>query len=279
MNNFADQLINILNDPTHEKHAKIKEIMATEFTNNNSQESYIQITIKRRLEELKQIDAEKQANDYKKMWEDRFNKLKNTDIETDPDNAVTLINEIVSEFVKLNNDKKMYSIVEWIRHNFFTDIIGWAIPSKSTIDIICNTVSEHLKKYPDAKFIDWGCGSGIWSFLFNINGISANNIIAVDNSSFLYEKHYYPRIFEISDFSVNDILFIAWGQDDGPVEKFVENFINNGGKYVILLGESNFGCTFNSHYFRNIEGWKITEFKVDGGQSNIDYLTINRKLD
>lgn len=279
MNTFADQLINILNDPTHEKHAEMKEIMATDFTNNNSPKSYIQLTIKRRMKELEKIHVEKQVNDYKKMWEDRFDKLQNTNIETNPDDAVNLINEIVSEFINLKKNKEMYSIVHWIRHEFFTDIIGWAIPSENTINIIYNIISEHLKKYPDAKFIDWGCGSGIWSFLLNRKGICTNNIIAVDNSSFSYEKQYFPIVNEINDFSINDMLFIAWGQEEQSIDQFIDKFISNGGKYVILLGEIYGGCTLNSHYFKKIDGWDIEEFKVDGGQSIMDYLTFNQHLD
>ena len=126
MDEFADQLINILNDPTHEKHGEMKEIMATDFANNNSSKSYIQLTIKRRMEELEKIHVEKQVDNYKRMWEDRFDKLRNTNIETNPNDAVNLINDIVSEFVNLKKNKEMYSMVHWIRHEFFTDIIGWA---------------------------------------------------------------------------------------------------------------------------------------------------------
>ena len=66
------------------------------------------------------------------------------------------------------------------RRGVFINYVSYAVPSPDAINIIYEAFVEHLDKFPNAKFVDLGCGSGVFCWLLNRAGIPKEKIIAVD---------------------------------------------------------------------------------------------------
>jgi len=278
MESVFDQYIAILNDPNHPKHADLTRIMNTDYGEDDlfNQEMWLQINIRRRIKEVEEEKRRLEAKIRTKAIEDNrkatFEKLSTLDLDNDASEIELLVYELIDEFLESRNNHDVD--IYMVRFMFYIKFIGWSITSRSNVDQLFGLVSEHLKMYPNARFIDWGCGTGIWSFLLKQKGIPKENIVAVDNyETDSYKRRYFPIIDKVDNFTPDDILFVAWGRTD----EFIREFIEGGGKLVLILGENN-GCTLSTDYFEELNGWTTRDMVFDGGARKHDYLSINQKL-
>ncbi len=104
-----------------------------------------------------------------------------------------------------------------------------------------------------SRIIDFGSGTGMFCSALYACGIPRDCLIAVDkrisSHASQYSKHFWPIVYK-EDFKhdyENDILFIAWGIM--PFESVVDNFVSNGGKHVVIIGEDHPDMTFGWDYF------------------------------
>lgn len=114
---------------------------------------------------------------------------------------------------------------------------------------------------------------------FNHLDIPEDKLIAVDlqNSSHISgeSKNFWP-IYRDDNYKVycNDILFIAWGTY--RLECIIYDYVEQGGKCIIILGEEERGCTFGPDFFVNNPNWKVELHKVPGPASLYsERLSIN----
>jgi hypothetical protein len=272
-----DKFIAILNDSEDPRHDEVSRIMNTEYESGISYEAMLQSNIKRRMKEIEIHKIKQARKEFEAGWEHRFERFGKLDIDTDSDEIEREVYSISDEMLKYTygNDFTNRSFGYDLRFRFYIQVIGWAIPSRRNIDELYQVFSEHLKVHPQAKLIDWGCGTGIWSFLLRKRGIPARNIVAIDNyDTDSYDRTFYQINATVESFSEDDVLFIAWGRTD----EFIQKFIDGEGRCVIIVGETDGGCTLSSQYFEEIDGWVVEERKVDGGARKFDYMTINRKI-
>ncbi|MCJ7637932.1 MAG: hypothetical protein MUO21_10625, partial [Nitrososphaeraceae archaeon] len=122
-------------------------------------------------------------------------------------NAITKdeIFELVTLYTKILKTTFMIKI-------YYNKFIGWALPSKESIEVVVEAFHEHIKTYPEAKIIDFGAGSGIFAYLFEQLGIPKEKIVAVDlpnpTHSDKQQRNFYPIIRdEEYEVEVNDIMF------------------------------------------------------------------------
>jgi hypothetical protein len=160
-------------------------------------------------------------------------------------------------------------------YNFY---LGWGIPSsrkgmfftrfnkkedshyheKSVVDHVMETFHVHLQEHPDAKLIDLGGGSGLFSSLFSQYAssgkggkiIDSRKIVCVDLTEPTHgtdEFNFYPitRCSRNVKVAPQDMIFISWGTD---LYHIVDQFIKDGGKRYVVYGETKDGCTFPSDY-------------------------------
>jgi hypothetical protein len=152
---------------------------------------------------------------------------------------------LVDDYVLLMNK---YALTVKIIYNH---IIGWALPSRETCNHVLMTYEKHIEKYPDAKIIDLGAGSGIFSYMFNEMGIPGDKILAVDMKIPTHtnpEKRNFWPIHNCDNYVAdkNDILFIAWGIY--ALDTIVSDYNERGGTCVIIVGEMD-GCTYSPGKF------------------------------
>lgn len=147
--------------------------------------------------------------------------------------------------------------------------IGWAIPSPQALDIIAGTFKQHLERYPNARLIDVGAGTGLYSALLThpVEGrfcIPKEKMIAldVDPKTFGTTKEFYhiTLVKQGEEFTINpeDAILIAWGSGCGAV---VDRYEKDGGTCIIIQGEGDGGCTYSTDTFQNSKDWK---YKCDG---------------
>lgn len=124
-------------------------------------------------------------------------------------------------------------------------------------------------------------------------GIPKEKIVAIDleNPTHMHPKQRkFWEITLLNNYEIKpyDILFVAWGSGIGQQ---VNNYAENGGKCVILLGETKDGCTFPSDYFipdkydlekkeikieNPVSEWESESHHVIGPASQYsEYLTVN----
>ncbi len=162
--------------------------------------------------------------------------------------------------------------------------IGWALPSSHVCKIIYKTWCEHIKIYKDARIIDVGAGSGIFSLMFHKMGIPRDKIIAIDIETQTHTNPKQRKFWDITteDFKINssDIIFVGWGSGTSEI---VDNY-SIYGSCIILLGEIE-GCTFPSDYFENADYFENTDyFETDSYQvpgpasKKSERLTVNRRI-
>ena len=138
----------------------------------------------------------------------------------------------------------------------YNKYIGWGIPSPKALETICEAYITHCKKYPDAKLIDYGAGSGAYSLLLNDmllqkgiqsdgkSDVSHNKVVAVDLPVNLYkiQSEFYP-IVKDTNYRVdpNDVMLVVWGSDCPSQCLAVARYIEDGGKCLIIQGEGSGG--------------------------------------
>lgn len=131
--------------------------------------------------------------------------------------------------------------------------------------------------------VDIGAGTGNFCKVLNHLGIPGDKLLAVDVKYSIHNM-FWPIILEANfKVDINDILFIAWVIDD--IENILKDYINRGGKYVIIIGKLRSGCTLAADWFLNeesdqpIEGWNVEMYDIPGPISYYqERLTINIKL-
>jgi len=139
---------------------------------------------------------------------------------------------------------------------------SWFIPNMKMIDEISS-----LQKKVNLPIYDIGCGYGLFTLLLNYLDIPC---IGYDNENELSRKKFSERkeilinllkpfditytdntikIADINDIVTTDFIFFqAWGRSTDTVDRYV----SNGGKYVIIVGEPEGGCTTpNADYIGN----------------------------
>lgn len=193
---------------------------------------------------------------------------------------ITEIRQIIDYYIK---QKETFMFMTRYR-DIFVSFASYAIPSDQAIDQIVTWFNEYRKISPTAKFVDFGAGSGLFSLLLNDAGIPKDSLIAIDKSDKNKKLHKFGRkyfdIIEDENYKVdpNDIFFVAWGFIHGNA---LEDYIEKGGRCVIILGENEGGCTHPSgDYFKDDKEWNVINIKVPAG-ANIwkgDILSYNTKI-
>jgi hypothetical protein len=200
--------------------------------------------------------------------------------------------KIVDLYDKINYTQKVTNGVISREHKFnscelkiiWNRYMGWALPSREVCKIIFDTFQKLSKINNNIKIIDFGAGSGIFSFIFHNMGIPKDRILAVDkvNSDYKTDKqrNFWPICRDDNYIVENDdILFIAWGSYS--MKTIVDSYVMRGGKYVIILGEGSGGCTLEADLFKKSkykEEWDVTIYNVLGpATAYFEFISINIK--
>lgn len=298
---ILDMWISAWENPEDPKHEKIKTIMETVYDADKCVENkcvgdmLLQGHIKRRIIEAERERVARERKQFEENWLSRIEVL---DWWEPDEQTATEIYKILEEWLEMrsseNYEKRRFA--DEIRRTHLVNYVGWAIPCRENVDLLFDWLQRHLAKFPQAKVIDWGCGTGIWTFLINQKGIPKENLMAVDvwiqqsekkqddseepeiewfKDS--YSKAYWEIIPKVETFDENDVLFVAWGRH-GMGDAYIEEFVQKGGKNVIIVGEED-GCTTSSHLFRDDPEWNLDEKKIVAGAAYYctEYMTFNTK--
>ena len=143
--------------------------------------------------------------------------------------------------------------------------IGWALPTQKALNIIYKAWDIHVKKYPDARLIDVGAGTGVYCLLLQDMGVPINKLVALDIEPKTHKtcRNFFPLTIHKDDFEIheNDFLLICWGYGY-DFEKYIEKV-----KCVVIQGEQSDGCTYPTDALIDDdsgeikEGWKMETFK------------------
>lgn len=155
--------------------------------------------------------------------------------------------------------------------------IGYALPHRTTCERI---VAFWKTTGNERRVVDLGCGSGVFCYVLHFLGIPKECLMAVDLPKPTHDTEKYKPLWTIhreDNYRVypKDILFIAWGTSG--VTKQVEQYVEDGGDCVIILGETD--MTFACDYFAEREDWSVTFHHAPSTASLCsEYLAFNQRI-
>lgn len=192
------------------------------------------------------------------------------------------IGELNEDIEKMKKAK--YEEKEAIRKNIFEKKWAVGIPEEKTIKLLVSKVQLWFSKNPDMHLYDVGAGSGLWLMLMNVYGLPSDRLHGIeldkDKVKNKFEKQYWPINFDSNaKADPTGILFISWGFG---MTHIVYDFIQRGGKYVIILGETKKRGGLSEpagDHFRNNKKWNVTLFNVFASYltEGYDVLSFNVK--
>ena len=170
------------------------------------------------------------------------------------------------------------------KRNIFVKSISYGVPSPRSIDLVVEAFKKHCLIFPNAKLIDLGSGSGVFTWLFHRNGIEKNKLVALDrkdNKTHKFKLKFW-KITEDDNYIIhkNDAVFCSWGSIRGNI---IDNYIDKGGNCMIIQTENGYVAYPPADFFidenGNVKsGWKVESHKIfpsiPGGY---EYISINTR--
>jgi len=178
-----------------------------------------------------------------------------------PDSKSKCLNFLFQNYCKeaktANDLQKVIKMIEqrdelfgrMIFKSIYNQFIGWAVPCSKALKVICDQWSVHVRKFPTARLIDYGAGTGVYCCLLEQMGIQADRMIALDLpvKTHITCRQFFP-ITKVIDgdfqFQPTDFVLIAWGYGQK-----LNPCIDAGVQCVVIQGEDSDGCTFPVNFF------------------------------
>lgn len=147
------------------------------------------------------------------------------------DTPVSELQELVAEIVENESTRQLFCRCSYKYKDTINYRMCWALPSKKALDFI----EKQFKALNMKRVVDMGSGSGLWSLFLRERGIT---VVPIDINPERFDVTY---IMPTKDYQQepDDLLLMTWGTTFTPIA----NFIENGGRAVIIQGESEGGCT------------------------------------
>jgi len=184
------------------------------------------------------------------------------------------IRTIVQVVVRSMEDYEYDIALEFCAKRFYNTHVGWALPTPQ----VCDLVVKFWKLHASSKVVDMGCGSGLFCLMLHDCGIPKDKLLALE-TKVPPKTHQTTNVFwdivrdDEYEIDTDDIAFVAWGSG---ISKRLQSYVERGGKYVIILGETGDGCTFPSDWLKDNKEWDCTLTHVQGPASNFaEHLSIN----
>lgn len=181
-----------------------------------------------------------------------------------PDDLTNLVNFMVNLNSDGDLDRNSFLLPVYFK-SYYNKHIGWGVPSDKALKYIFNAFQKHLETYPEARLIDVGAGTGLYSALLFKMGIPASKLVALD---LVVRTHrpsdithdFYPITTHTTEepFKIlpTDALLVVWGAGCWDI---VMEYAKTG-TCIIVQGECDGGCTFPTNwveYIEDIENWMI----------------------
>lgn len=139
----------------------------------------------------------------------------------------------------------------------YNKFIGWAVPCSQALQVICDQWNVHVKKFPGARLIDFGAGTGVFCCLLEQMGIPRDRMVALELPVKTHTacRQFFPLTIADEDtftFSSTDFVLIAWGYSPN-----IKHCVDAGVQCIVIQGEDSDGCTFPVDYFESDKEWKV----------------------
>jgi BarA-like signal transduction histidine kinase len=147
--------------------------------------------------------------------------------------------------------EKLMQVGVALEKPIYNKYFGWALLSHDMLAAIRLIVPL------DVPIIDFGTGTGLIAQV--LRQIAGYQVVAVDNFTHAY-RYYYSEIVTVDEtyeVPTDSALFLSWGQCPASV---VASYIKRGGKYVIIIGEKEGGCTFNVNFMEHSPEFASIEY-------------------
>lgn len=216
------------------------------------------------IEENRNINENNKYLDIQLQQQQKFRQLCETA------KTVSDIKALIKECIS-HNTSNLFNSLNFGYKITYNKYIGWGIPSPIAVNTIYKAYMDHCKRYPAAKLIDYGAGTGVYSLLLENMGILRDKLIAVDLpvKTHATQREFYPLLID-NKYCVHpdDVMLVVWGSNcyDG-----VQKYILNGGKCLIIQGEVK-GCTFCVGYLDPEAGMIDPALGETGNNWEINYI-------
>lgn len=198
------------------------------------------------------------------------------DFKTLPKNVWSIrhcLSQVVAFCDKQTHSRQEDHDENWMdRKGYYNQQIGWTIPSWEMLLQI-----KSVQKQLNAPICDYGSGSGLLTHLLKLMDCDVYGVDCKKGWSNVGKFHKPDILVEDKDgfyqVPANHIFFISWGYINEPTLK---NYIERGGKCVIIIGENEEGCTYPSYdALSAVSGWTSRVVTVPNFHGIYTKMSIN----
>lgn len=150
---------------------------------------------------------------------------------------------------------------KWMRRkDYYNQSIGWTIPSWEMLSHI-----KSIHKQLRAPICDYGSGSGLLTHLLTLMDCDVYGVDLMEGWKNV-GKFHQPEVLtndnELYHVPPNHIFLISWGYIHGKTNP-LQDYVDQGGKCIIIVGEDDDGCTYPSYDCLNgATGWTTQVVEV-----------------
>lgn len=130
-----------------------------------------------------------------------------------------------------------------------------------------------IKQIYHAPICDYGCGQGLLVKLLKLLDVDCYGV-DLQNGKF----HPCITIKEGERYRVpkDHSFLVSWGHPLAPVSEALKQYIQDGGRCVIIIGEDSSGCTSPSYdYFEDNPQWDVEVVEIPNFQCIQTKMSIN----
>lgn len=202
-----------------------------------------------------------------------------TDFQTLPKNVWTIRKCLlqVIQFCDHQTHSRQDDIDEnWMdRKSYYNKYIGWTIPSWDMLSQI-----KSVQKQMNMPLCDYGSGSGLMTHLLKLMDCLVYGVDLKEGWPNV-GKFYQPDILmtgkSIYHVPIDHIFLVSWGYlplKGSPLDDYIER----GGKCIIIIGEDGYGCTYPSYDYVNSDSWRSTIVEIPNFYGIHTKMSINIRL-
>lgn len=172
-----------------------------------------------------------------------------------------------------------YSRAGFEARRSFTDNFAWAVPSPEAVEVIRDFARP-------GTILEVGAGRGLWAALVTEPGrvrVIATDAFSSHGMEAVSPEGLYAHVERLSHqeamakYGRADVLMLVWSPYNDPMAaETLALFEQLGGRRLVFIGESEYGCTADDAFFDRLnDRWEMVgEVDIPQWQGINDYLSL-----
>lgn len=166
--------------------------------------------------------------------------------------------------------------------DIFVSLFSYAIPAPATIRLLYLAWQAHVLRYPTAKLVDLGCGTGLFLWLLHRAGVAEDRLVGIDlplDKTPQHERSYWDAIIRDGSYVIKpeDFLLVTW-LDSSLGWLDIKSYLILGGTCLAIIGEATGDATYPWDAFLYDKSIDVEYYEVEPSAYtlSLEGLSFNR---